>query len=95
VFFDEEQDKKLADARREITSQFIAMSKDLESQFEQQLREVEAQIFGEVEKQIAESRQQEEEAIASSNTWVKEISEISQNFEFILGYISSAAVLRK
>ncbi len=85
---EEERDKNLADARRQITSQFIAMSKDLESQVEQQLREVEAQVYGEIEKQIAESRQQEEEAIVSSNTWIKELSEIRQNFEFILGYIS-------
>lgn len=54
---EEELDKKLADARREITSQFIKMAKDLESQVEAQLREVEAQVYGEIEKQIGEVRQ--------------------------------------
>ena len=34
---EEEQDKKLADDRREITSQFIAMTKVLESQVEARL----------------------------------------------------------
>jgi hypothetical protein len=81
---EEEQDKKLADARREITSQFISIAKDLESQVEAQLREVEAQVYGEIEKQIATARQQEEEAIAASNKWVRELAQIREEIEEIL-----------
>jgi len=87
---EEELDTKLAEARREITSQFISIAKNIESQIETQLLEVEAKIYGEVENKIAAARQKEAGAIASSNTWVKELSEIRQNFEFILGYISRA-----
>ncbi len=81
---EEEQDKKLADARREITSQFISIAKDLESQVEAQLREVEAQVYGEIEKQIATARQQEEEVIAASNKWMGELAEIREELEEIL-----------
>jgi hypothetical protein len=81
---EEEQDKKLADARREITSQFISIAKDLESQVEAQLREVEAQVYGEIEKQIATARQQEEEAIVADNKWMGELAEIREELEEIL-----------
>ena len=87
---EEEQDKKLADARREITSQFAAVAKDLESQVEVQLRQVEAQIYGEIEQQIAAARQKEEEAIASSNKWVSQLREIRKDFEDILCDIMQA-----
>ncbi len=88
---EEEIDRKLANARREITSQFIAIGKDIESQIETQLQEVEAQIFGEFQKQIAEARQQEEEAIGSSNKSVAELAEIRQEFEEILCHIKDAS----
>jgi GTP-binding protein EngB required for normal cell division len=81
---EEEQDKKLANARREITSQFISIAKDLESQVEAQLREVEAQVYGEIEKQIATARQQEEEAIAADNKWMRELAEIREEIQEIL-----------
>ncbi|MBD1934355.1 MULTISPECIES: GTPase [Cyanophyceae] len=87
---EEELDKKLAEARREITSQFIAIAKDLEGQVEEELRKVEVQVYGEIEKQIAAARQQEESAIASSNTWVKQLAEIRQDFDLILRYITKA-----
>lgn len=85
-----DQDKKLAEARREIASQFIAIAKDLESQIEGQLREVEAQVYGEIEKQIAAARQKEESAVGASNTWVKQLAEIRKDFELILRYITKA-----
>jgi small GTP-binding protein len=87
---EKEQDKKLADARCEITSQFIKIARDLESQIESQLREVETQIYGEIEQQIAAARQKEESAIASSNTSVKQLLEIRKDFELILSYITKA-----
>ncbi len=81
---EEEQDKKMADARREITSQFVALAKDLESQVEGQLRKVEAQVYGEIEQQIAAARQKEEDAIATSNKWVAQLAKIRKDFEGIL-----------
>ncbi|MHC5718331.1 MAG: LeoA/HP0731 family dynamin-like GTPase, partial [Nostoc sp.] len=85
---EKEQDKKIADARREITSQFIAMGKDLESQMEAHLREVEAQVYGETDKEIAEERRKEEDVIATSNIWVKQLAEIRKDFDLILQYIT-------
>ena len=57
---------------------------------ELQLREVESQVYNEIEKQIAAARQQEENAIAASNTWVKQLAEIRKNFDLILRYITKA-----
>ncbi len=85
---EEKQDKAISDARCEITSQFIAMGKDLESQIEIQLREVEARVYGETEKKIAEERQKEEDVIATSNIWVKQLAEIRKNFDLTLQYIT-------
>ncbi len=87
---EEERDQKLAEARRDITSQFIAIAKDLETQVESQLLELERQVYGETDKQIAQARQQEESAIASSNTSVKQLVEIRNDFELILRYITKA-----
>lgn len=85
---EQEREKQMADARREITSQFQAIAKDLENQVEIQLWQFEGQVYGEIEKQIAAARQQEESAIAASNTWVKQLAEIRKDFELILGYIT-------
>jgi len=81
---EEEKDKKLADDRREITSQFVALAKDIESQVEGQLRKAEAQIYGEIEQRIDAARQKEEDAIAASNKWVAQIAKIRKDFEGIL-----------
>jgi hypothetical protein len=87
---EQEREKQMADARREITSQFQAIAKDLENQVEIQLWQFEGQVYGEIEKQIAAARQQEESAITSSNTWVKQLAEIRKDFELILRYITKA-----
>jgi len=57
---------------------------------ELQLREFEQQVYGEIEQQIINARQQEENAIAASNTWVKRVLEIRQDFELMLRYITKA-----
>lgn len=85
-----ERQDKMAEARREITSHFISVAKNLESQINNILREVELQVYGEIDKQIAAARQHEESAIASSNTWVRQLTEIRQDFESILCYITQA-----
>ncbi|MGC1395695.1 MAG: LeoA/HP0731 family dynamin-like GTPase, partial [Coleofasciculaceae cyanobacterium] len=82
-----EREMQMADVRRDITSQFQVIAKDLENQIEIQLWDFEKQVYGEIEKQILTARQQEENAIASSNTSVKQLIEIRQEFEAILRYI--------
>lgn len=82
-----EREKQMADVRRDITSQFQVIAKDLENQIEIQLWDFEKQVYGEIEKQILTARQQEENAIASSNTSVKQLIEIRKEFEAILSYI--------
>lgn len=85
-----EREQEMADIRRDITSQFQVIAKDLENQIEIQLWEFERQVYGEIEKQISVARQKEEDAIASSNTWVKQLAEIRKDFELILRYITKA-----
>jgi GTP-binding protein EngB required for normal cell division len=85
-----QREQQMADIRRDITSQFQAIAKDLENQIEIQLWEFEGQVYGEIEKNIAVARQKEEEAIASSNTSVKQLAEIRKDFEGILCYITKA-----
>jgi small GTP-binding protein len=85
-----QREQQMADIRRDITSQFQAIAKDLENQLEIQLWEFEGQVYGEIEKQIAAARQKEEDAIASSNIWVKQLTEIRKDFDLILRYITKA-----
>lgn len=85
-----ERERQMSDVRRDITSQFQSIAKDLENQIEIQLFEFEQQVYGEIEKQIATARQKEEEAIFSSNTWVKQLAEIRKDFDVIIQYITKA-----
>ena len=87
---EKEREKQIADVRSQITSQFQKIAKDLENQIELQLWEFEQQVYGEIEKQIIAARQQEEQAIAISNTSVKQLLEIRNNFEAIIRYIQKA-----
>ena len=87
---EQEQEQKMAEARSEITSQFIAIAQNLENQLEGQLREFEQQVYGEIEKQIAAARLKEEEAISASNTWVKQLANIRKDFDVIIQYITKA-----
>lgn len=83
-----EQD--MADARRQIVSQFQKLAKDLEHQVEIQFYEFEKQVYGEIEQKIADARKQNEEAIALSNTSMKQLIAIRQEFEAVLKMISLA-----
>jgi len=85
-----EREKQMSDVRRDITSQFQSIAKDLENQIEIQLFEFEQQVYGEIEKQIAAARQNEEEVIYASNTWVKQLAEIRKDFDGIIQYITKA-----
>lgn len=78
----------LSDIMWEITSEFQKIAKDLENKIELQLWEFEQQVYGEIEKQIIAARQQEEQAIATSNTSVKQLLEIRNNFNEIINDIT-------
>jgi hypothetical protein len=73
-----------------LRAQFQVIAKDLEAQIEIQLWDFDKQVYGEIEKQISTARQQEENAIASSNTSVKQLLEIRKDFDLILRYITKA-----
>ncbi|MEG5171112.1 GTPase [Microcoleus sp. B3-D7] len=87
-----ERERQMSDVRRDITSQFQSIAKDLENQIEIQLFEFEQQVYGEIEKKIVAARQEGEEAISASNTWVKQLAEIRKDFDGIIQYITNATV---
>ncbi|MEG4515709.1 MULTISPECIES: GTPase [unclassified Microcoleus] len=87
-----ERERQMSDVRRDITSQFQPIAKDLENQLEIQLFEFEQQVYGEIEKKIAAARQEGEEAISASNTWVKQLADIRKDFDVIIQYITKATV---
>ncbi|WP_241392595.1 GTPase [Rippkaea orientalis] len=87
VHEERKREKQMADVRRDITSEFQSLAKNLEHQIKLQLAEFEAQVYGEIEQQIALARQQQENSIIESNVWMKELVEIRTNFELILKYI--------
>ncbi|MGB3533746.1 MAG: GTPase [Microcoleaceae cyanobacterium] len=85
-----QQEQKMAECRQDITSQCTKNGKDLEAQISIQLSEFEAQVYDEIDKKISETRRNEEETIATSNTSMKELMEIREKFELILKYITKA-----
>ena len=58
-----EREQQMADVRRDITSQFQAIGKDLESQLGIQVGEYNNQFYGEINQKIADARKQNEDAI--------------------------------
>lgn len=87
----QEYEKKLAEARQDISSQFQKIAKDLESQIEQQRLEIEKQLYQEVENKISSIREQQQQAITSSNTSMQKLSEIRYDLDKILRYINRAS----
>ncbi|MEG4499579.1 50S ribosome-binding GTPase [Microcoleus sp. F10-C6] len=85
-----QRERQMSDVRRDITSQFQSIAKDLENQIEIQLFEFEQQVYGEIEKKIAAARQEGEEAISASNTWVKQLADIRKDFDVIIQSITKA-----
>ncbi|MEM8719907.1 MAG: GTPase [Cyanobacteria bacterium P01_G01_bin.39] len=82
------REQQMADARRQITSQFQKSAKDLEHQVEIQFYEFDQQVYGEIETMIGDARKQNEEAIALSNKSMQELIAIRQRFEAILTIIN-------
>ena len=64
------------------------MTQAITTAIELQLWEFEQQVYGEIDKQIIAAREQEEQAIATSNTSVKQLLEIRNNFDVIIRYIT-------
>jgi uridine kinase len=86
-----EHERKMADVRRDITSQFKAIAVDLEQQIEGQLHEFETQVYGQLEQNIAEARQQTETAISTSNTELAQLAAVRHKLESILQDVQKAA----
>jgi hypothetical protein len=86
-----EHERKMADVRRDITSQFKAIAIDLEQQIEGQLREFEAQVYGQLEQNISKARQQTETAMATSNIELAQLATIRHEFELILQEVQRVA----
>ncbi len=79
---------QMADIRRYITSQFQAISQELQNQIKIECLELERQVYGEIEKKIMAAYTQESHAIAASNQSLKHLAEIRHDFEAILNYIT-------
>lgn len=86
-----EHEKKMADVRRDITSQFKLIAVDLEQQIEEQLREFEVQVYVQLERNIANARQQTESAMAVSQTEIRQIVAIRKELEAIILKVQCAA----
>ncbi|VXD12613.1 GTPase [Planktothrix paucivesiculata] len=83
-----QRQQQMADSRRNITSQFQVIAKDLEDQILQQEKDFEQQVYEEIDKKIAQARQDQQEAIAASNTGLQKFIKIRNNLGTILDYIS-------
>lgn len=86
-----EHEKKMADVRRDITSQFKLIAVDLEQQIEGQLQEFESQVYVQLEKNIAGARQQTESAMAASHAEIGQIAAIRKELEAIIREVRDAA----
>ena len=89
---DQEREKKMADARRDIASRFKAIAIDLEQQIQEQLRQFEAQAYGQIEKNIAEAYQQTELGMKTSHSELSQLATIRKKMELIIQEIQQAAM---
>lgn len=87
-----EHEKKMADVRRDITSQFKAIAVDLTQQVEEQLQEFEFQVYAQLEKNVAEARQQTESATAASHSELSKLANIRKELESIIQEVQRAAM---
>ena len=69
-----ENEQKLADARRDITSQFRSIAKDIEIQFQAQVGQVEDQVYGPLTGQIQTLQESEMTGIGAANEGVKAVN---------------------
>jgi len=86
-----EYERKMADARRDVTSQFKKIAVDLEQQIEQHLQEFESQTYSKLERNIAEVRQKNIEAMTASSKEIGQISAIRKELESIILEVQNSA----
>lgn len=87
-----EHERKMADVRRDITSQFKAIAVDLEQQMEEQLRQFESQVYGQLKKNIAQAGEQTASAMAASHSELGQLATIRKELESILQEVQRAAM---
>jgi len=87
-----DHEKKMADVRRDITSQFKVIAVDLEQQMEEQLRRFESEVYGQLEKNITDARGQTESAMAASHSELGQTATIRKELEAILQAVQRAAM---
>lgn len=88
MYNEHQRQQKMADIRRDITSHFQVIAKDLEDQILQQEKDFEQQVYEEIDKKIAQARQDQQEAMATSNTGLQKLIKIRNNLGTLLDYIS-------
>lgn len=87
-----EYEKKMADVRRDITSQFEMLAVDLEQQIKEQLQGFELQVYTQIEKDITEARQKTELAMAASHAEMGQIAEIRESLKAIILAVQRVSV---
>ena len=86
-----EQEQKMADIRRDITSQFKTIAVDLEQQIQGQLQEFEAEVYGKIEQNIAQARRETVSAMTASNEELQQIAAIRKALDSILQEVQQVA----
>jgi len=89
---EQEQERKMADVRRDITSQFKTIAVDLEQQMEDQLRQFESQVYGQLGQNITQARQHTESAMADSHSELGQLTTIRKELEAIIREVQQAAM---
>ncbi|MEM9217198.1 MAG: hypothetical protein AAGD25_22995 [Cyanobacteria bacterium P01_F01_bin.150] len=79
-----ENQRKIDAAKAEIRNDFKKIALDLKQHIQSQLHIFEQDIYGEVEATIAEARQEQEGAIATSNTSIQTLTKIRQDLTNLL-----------
>ena len=64
----------------------------VKTQIDEQILEIEKQLYQEVEHKISSIREQQKQAITSSNTFMQKLSEIRHDLDTILLYLNRASV---
>ena len=84
-----EAEVKLSEARREINTNFLSIAESFEIQFKKQFRALCEDLYGPAEKEIQDSRAQEESKIAQSCEYAQELLAVRKNIDVLLGEIDS------
>jgi hypothetical protein len=81
---DKDNARKLAEARKNITTCFQGIANDMESSFREQLRIVFSEYIEPIEDEIKKVRDEEQLAISESNELVSELVEIRKELDNVL-----------